>query len=337
MLGPNGAGKSTLVKIMMTVVRPTRAEGTILGQRIGHKQRHSPESGICRRIIAFPAISQMVVQTIEFFRGDAHEGRSRTARISERENFARNGPHVRMGRDRKISTYSKGMLQRIGLAQALVNDPELVLLDEPTDGVDPVGRREVLDVLGRLREQGKTVFINSHALSELETICDRVAILAKGQVAMQGTLEDLTFALAQITKSKWIWPIRHRIDHRITSVIAATWQAVDALHASIPGLAAKYRGAIRCSVSWLHYVPFQTVADFKTISGSSFEDRPSTLARAISADIKGIVDALRTAAKVRSKESSTSEHQPEDLVYAAAYSRVHHRSRPRAIWQHTGR
>jgi ABC-2 type transport system ATP-binding protein len=84
------------------------------------------------------------------------------------------------------------MMQRVGLAQALINDPDLILLDEPTDGVDPVGRREIRDVLLRLREQGKTVFLNSHLLSELEMMCDRVAILVQGEVRMQGTLEELT-------------------------------------------------------------------------------------------------------------------------------------------------
>jgi ABC-2 type transport system ATP-binding protein len=96
--------------------------------------------------------------------------------------------------DRRVGTYSKGQAQRIGLAQALVNDPDLVLLDEPTDGVDPVGRRDIRDVLLRLRTQGKTVFINSHLLSELEMICDRVAILVAGRVATQGTLDDLTLS-----------------------------------------------------------------------------------------------------------------------------------------------
>src|SRR5207248_5102194 len=107
--------------------------------------------------------------------------------------------------DRKISTYSKGMAQRIGLAQALVNDPDLVLLDEPTDGVDPVGRREIRDVLFRLKEQRKTVFINSHLLSELEAICDRVAILVSGQVVRQGTMGELqataSTALAGLEKA----------------------------------------------------------------------------------------------------------------------------------------
>src|ERR1700722_17360852 len=86
------------------------------------------------------------------------------------------------------------MMQRIGLAQALAADPDLVVLDEPTDGVDPVGRRDIREVLSRLREQGKTVFINSHLLSELELICDRMAILVSGQVAKSGTLDELTAA-----------------------------------------------------------------------------------------------------------------------------------------------
>src|SRR5205085_7431288 len=86
----------------------------------------------------------------------------------------------------------KGMRQRIGIAQALMNDPELVLLDEPTDGVDPVGRRDIRNICARLREEGRTVFINSHLLSELEMVCDRVAILVQGRVASQGTIEELT-------------------------------------------------------------------------------------------------------------------------------------------------
>ena len=96
--------------------------------------------------------------------------------------------------DRKIATYSKGMAQRIGLAQSLINDPDLVLLDEPTDGVDPGGRRDIRVVMDRMREQGKTVFVNSHLLSELEAVSDRVAILVGGRVARQGTIDELTVA-----------------------------------------------------------------------------------------------------------------------------------------------
>jgi ABC-2 type transport system ATP-binding protein len=130
-------------------------------------------------------------QVIEFFgamsKVDRVTRRRRAAELIEIVN-------MRDAADRKVGTYSKGMAQRIGLAQAMVNDPDLILLDEPTDGVDPVGRREIRDVLMQLRDRGKTVFINSHLLSELEMISDRVAILVAGRVASQGTIGDLTQA-----------------------------------------------------------------------------------------------------------------------------------------------
>jgi ABC-2 type transport system ATP-binding protein len=96
--------------------------------------------------------------------------------------------------DRRVTTYSKGMQQRIGIAAALVNDPQLVVLDEPTDGVDPVGRRDIRDVLLRLRGEGRSVMVNSHLLGEVEMVADRVAIMNKGQVIAQGTIDELTHA-----------------------------------------------------------------------------------------------------------------------------------------------
>jgi ABC-2 type transport system ATP-binding protein len=93
---------------------------------------------------------------------------------------------------KKVGTYSKGMLQRLGIAQSLMNDPTLLVLDEPTDGVDPVGRREIRDLLLELKEEGHAIFLNSHLLSELEMVCDRVAIMVKGKVTMQGTIDSLT-------------------------------------------------------------------------------------------------------------------------------------------------
>jgi ABC-2 type transport system ATP-binding protein len=99
---------------------------------------------------------------------------------------------MRSWADQRVNRYSKGMRQRVGIAQALVNDPDLVILDEPTDGVDPVGRKDIRDMVRTLKERGKTVFINSHLLSELEMVCDRVAILVKGRVASQGTIDELT-------------------------------------------------------------------------------------------------------------------------------------------------
>lgn len=187
LLGPNGAGKSTLVKIMMTVVRPSRVDGLMLGKPIGHK-------ATLRRVGYLPEHHQMPKyltgrQVLEFYGALAKVPRAE--RKKRAEELAR---QVGMSdwAGKKITSYSKGMLQRIGLAQAMMNEPDLIVLDEPTDGVDPVGRREIRDLLVRFREQGKTVFLNSHLLSELEMVCDRVAILVQGKVVQQGTLDDLT-------------------------------------------------------------------------------------------------------------------------------------------------
>jgi ABC-2 type transport system ATP-binding protein len=187
LLGPNGAGKSTLVKIMMTVVRPKRAQGTLLGQPLGHKQTlrrvgYLPENHRLPRYLTGR-------QVLEFYAALAKVDReTRTRRSAELLETVGMSDWAK----KKVSSYSKGMQQRIGVAQALMNDPELVLLDEPTDGVDPVGRRMIRDILLQLRDEGRTVFVNSHLLSELEMVCTRVAILVQGKVAMQGTLDDLT-------------------------------------------------------------------------------------------------------------------------------------------------
>ncbi len=187
LLGPNGAGKSTLIKIMMTVVGPTRAEGTILGQPVGHKPTLA-RVGYLPEHHRFPRYLT-ARQTLEFFAAlcgvDRQARRRRAAELLDIVGMA-------AWADKRIGVFSKGMMQRVGLAQALANDPELVLLDEPTDGVDPVGRRDIRDVLLRLRDQGKTIFINSHLLSELEMVCGRVAILVGGRVARQGALDELT-------------------------------------------------------------------------------------------------------------------------------------------------
>ena len=187
LLGPNGAGKSTLVKIMMTVVRPTRARGTVLGRPMGHKPTlakvgYLPEH---HRLPGYLTGRQ----TLEFYAALAKVPRAVRRRRSE-ELLDTVG--LSEWAKKKISTFSKGMLQRLGLAQALMNDPDLIVLDEPTDGVDPVGRRDIRDVLLKLRDEGKTVFLNSHLLSELEMVCDRVAILVQGTVATQGSLDELT-------------------------------------------------------------------------------------------------------------------------------------------------
>jgi len=185
LLGPNGAGKSTLVKILTTIIRPTACDGTMLGKPIGHKPTLS-QVGYLPEHSRFPAYLNGR-QVIEYSAGLAGFPltRERVDEVLELVGMKEAG-------ERMVKTYSKGMVQRIGFAQALVNDPKLVFLDEPTDGVDPEGRRMMRELLVRMRQEGRTVFVNSHLLGELETVCDSVVILKDGAVVKQGKLEELT-------------------------------------------------------------------------------------------------------------------------------------------------
>ena len=187
LLGPNGAGKSTLVKILMTVIRASTCQGTVLGRPVGHKHTLS-RVGYLPEHHKFPDYLTGK-QILDYFGALAGVERDvRKKRVPEMLGLLGMGEWA----DTKVKKYSKGMRQRTGIAQALMNDPDLVLLDEPTDGVDPVGRRDIRDVVHELKSRGKTVFINSHLLSELEMVCDRVAILVQGKVVAQGTLDEMT-------------------------------------------------------------------------------------------------------------------------------------------------
>lgn len=187
LLGPNGAGKSTLVKILMTVIRPTRAKGTVLGKPVGDKATLA-RIGYLPEHHRFPDYLTGA-QVIDYFGALAQvpraDRRKRTGELLELVGMSK-------WAKTRVRGYSKGMRQRIGIAQALINEPEFVALDEPTDGVDPVGRRDIRQIVVRLKEEGKTVFLNSHLLSELEMVCDRVAILVRGVVSHQGTIDELT-------------------------------------------------------------------------------------------------------------------------------------------------
>lgn len=187
LLGPNGAGKSTLVKILMTVIRPTRCEGEFLGAPVGHKPTLQ-RVGYLPEHHRFPEYLT-AAQVLDFFGALSDVPRAdRKRRSGELLDLVglTNWEH------KKVKGFSKGMRQRLGIANSLMSDPDLVVLDEPTDGVDPVGRRDIRNVLARIRDEGRTVFLNSHLLSELEMICDRVAILVQGVVSSQGTIEELT-------------------------------------------------------------------------------------------------------------------------------------------------
>jgi ABC-2 type transport system ATP-binding protein len=185
-LGPNGAGKTTTVKILLGLVRPTSGSATLFGRPAG-----DPEA---RRSIGylpenFRFHDWMTGAGLLDFHGrlaglSVAERRERIPRVLEQVGLTGRGSD-------RIRGYSKGMTQRVGLAQAILHEPDLVLLDEPTSALDPVGRREVRDLIRSLRARGMTVFLNSHLLSEVEMVCDRVAIVDRGRVVRSGRLEDL--------------------------------------------------------------------------------------------------------------------------------------------------
>ncbi|MCH2147084.1 MAG: ABC transporter ATP-binding protein [Phycisphaerales bacterium] len=187
LLGPNGAGKSTLVKILMTVINASKVSGTFLGHPIGHRPSLK-KVGYLPEHHKFPQYLT-AIQVLQFYGALSKVPKPiRTKRAyALLERLGLTG-----WEKKKVSTFSKGMRQRLGIAIALINDPDVVVLDEPTDGVDPVGRREIRDLLAELKTEGKAVFLNSHLLSELEMVCDRVAIMVKGQMTMQGTIDELT-------------------------------------------------------------------------------------------------------------------------------------------------
>jgi len=186
LLGPNGAGKTTALKMLLGFVKPTSGHAFIAGQRVGtvasrRQLGYLPEN---------PAL-------YEFLRGDEYlvfagrlcglsraDARKRTAEMLERVGLA--------GRaDRPIRKFSKGMVQRLALAQALVGDPRIAILDEPMSGLDPIGRKDVRDLILQLRDEGRTVLFSTHILSDVEAICDRVGILVEGRLTDCGALADL--------------------------------------------------------------------------------------------------------------------------------------------------
>lgn len=185
-LGPNGAGKSTTMKMLLGLAFPTSGAARLLGEPLG-------SIAAKRRIGFLPEQFRFHewLRGVEFldFHGELcgvprAERRRRIPELLELVGLAGRG-------NDRLRGYSKGMLQRIGLAQALLNDPALVFLDEPTSALDPIGRREVRDIIRVLKGRGMTVFLNSHILSEVESVCDRVAIIDRGRVVRYGPLDEL--------------------------------------------------------------------------------------------------------------------------------------------------
>lgn len=187
LLGPNGAGKTTLVKSLLGIVHPTAGEARLFGVPAGDPGARD-SIGYLPENHRFPDFltARRMLDTYGALSGvPPAEREKRIPGLLEKVNMAE-------AADAKINTFSKGMLQRTGLAQALLSRPKLLFLDEPTDGVDPVGRHQIRDILVELQEEGTTVFLNSHLLSEVEQVCSRVAILSKGEFVREGTIEGLT-------------------------------------------------------------------------------------------------------------------------------------------------
>jgi len=185
-LGPNGAGKTTTLKLLMQLIYPTSGHAEILGRPVG-------DIGVRRRIGYLPENPYFydhltAEELLDYFAGlfgyAAADRRKRVSRLLD---------EVAIGAERRfqLRTFSKGMLQRVGIAQALINDPEVLFFDEPMSGLDPLGRREIREMILRLRDQGCSVFFSSHVLSDAETLCSRVGIVAGGRLVATGALADI--------------------------------------------------------------------------------------------------------------------------------------------------
>src|SRR5207247_2732285 len=185
LLGPNGAGKTTLVKVALTIAHADRGEVRLLGQSIRDRSVFS-RVGYLPENPRFPLhlTAWQVLRLYGSLSGADMTAVERNAsRWLERLDLAR-------WSDVRVSKFSKGMNERLAFAQALVHDPELIFLDEPTDGLDPLARMEVRNICRELADQGKTIFINSHILAEIELICDRIALMKSGQIIEQGTISE---------------------------------------------------------------------------------------------------------------------------------------------------
>src|SRR5918911_1511220 len=186
-LGANGAGKTTTFKLLMRLIFPTAGSARILGRDIQDVSMHGRIGYLPENPYFYDYLTarEFLDYCAEIFGFGAAERRKRAADLLAR---------VRLDEkrwDTQMRKFSKGMLQRVGLAQSLINDPEIVFLDEPMSGLDPVGRREVRDLIASLRARGTTVFLCSHILSDIEVLCDRAAILRRGRLAHIGRLEEL--------------------------------------------------------------------------------------------------------------------------------------------------
>jgi ABC-2 type transport system ATP-binding protein len=188
LLGPNGAGKTTLLKILLGVIRATSGKAALLGHPIGDRAVKEKIGYLPENAYFYDYLTgwEFLELAAGLFQIPKSIQKQRIPQLLDLVGLAQS-----TARKKKLRQYSKGMLQRVGLAQALINDPELVFLDEPMSGLDPLGRYRMKEIILSLKQQGKTIFFNSHVLSDVEQICDRVAILALGELLCVGSLEEI--------------------------------------------------------------------------------------------------------------------------------------------------
>lgn len=239
LLGPNGAGKTTLIKILLGIIRPSGGEANVLGQAAGSKEARK-QIGYLPENLNF-ASHQTATRVMHFY--------GRLSRMDEERIRIRSQELIELvglkGRDRELVTrFSKGMRQRLGLAQAMLHNPDLLILDEPTDGLDPVGRSQIRHLITLLRNQGKTVFLNSHILQEVELVCDRVAILVAGQLKGVGRPRDLSDQF------------HGQLGESVTLELGGTGQG-------LPEIAQRFGGNLDClpNQRWVLVAPVKTQSD----------------------------------------------------------------------------
>ncbi len=188
LLGPNGAGKTTLLKTLLGIVRPSSGKAMLLNEPIGDRSVKQRVGYLPENPYFYDYLTgwEFLEYTAGLFQIPKDVQRTRIPELLELVGLAQSA-----ARKKQLRKYSKGMLQRIGMAQTLINDPDVVFLDEPMSGLDPLGRYQIREIILALKDQGKTIFFNSHVLSDVEVICDRVAILARGELLCIGSLQDL--------------------------------------------------------------------------------------------------------------------------------------------------
>jgi len=236
-LGPNGAGKTTTLKLLMGIIFPTSGSATILG-----KNFHDP--GIKRRIGFLPEQPYFydylsAPELLDYYAilsgVEQAERKRRIPRLLEQVGLSDVG-------NKQLRKFSKGMLQRVGIAQAIVHDPEVVFLDEPMSGLDPLGRHEIRELIQNLKDAGKTIFFSTHILSDAEALCDRVAVLHKGELRGIGVMNDLRSTTAGKTEVIWEGPValqavaRLTLESHVTGELVRVKVASDALDSLLEGL-----------------------------------------------------------------------------------------------------